>query len=257
MSNNPSHHKIWDIKQKKHKEIFILVRRRAMNLIELLVVIVIIAILLALLLGSLNLARANAIRIQCFNNLKQLTFASLHYSMDFFTFPAYVSRRPYSDYLTGRMASSSYLSDEVLRCPGIVHWRGQPYNRLRVYGIYEVDPADPSDAALDIRAGKFWKYSFGTFGDNMLFYFERVRSPAQLSLWRDCIITDPATGEKPHWKYRRTISDNYGAKLSHLRRSAGGYVDGHVESKNLSELHDEPLKMEAMFNVSGEVEEFQ
>ena len=234
-----------------------MVHRHAMNLIELLIVIFIIALLLALLFGSLNIAREKAVQIQCFNNLKQIVTASFSYSADFREYPGYVSRRPYGDYLTGRTSGSAYITDELLRCPGIVQWRGKPYERLRVYGIYEVDLVDPWDASLDIRAGRFWKYRQGVIGDDMLFYFEQVKDPSAVSFWRDCIFLENQSDVKPHWKYRRTITEDYGARLSHLRRSAGGYVDGHVESKTLAELHEEPLKIEAVFTVANEIEEIR
>ena len=100
-----------------------MVHRFAMTLIELLVCIFVIAILLALLLGSLNIAREKAVQIQCFSHLKQVTFAAMNYETDFFAFPGYLSQRPYSDYLTGRVTASAYIADGLLRCPGIVDWR--------------------------------------------------------------------------------------------------------------------------------------
>src|SRR5437763_1186724 len=58
-------------------------RNRAFTLVEVLVVIGIIALLIAILMPSLNRARAQARRIQCMSNQRQLTHAWLMYADEF------------------------------------------------------------------------------------------------------------------------------------------------------------------------------
>ena len=107
-------------------------KRTAFTLIELLVVVAIIALLVAILLPSLNAARAEAQRIVCMSRLKQFAYAFVYYCNDnggqfpegsdrweenwFFQFNKYLGSLPQEDWTW-----DDVIKADVWECPADEH----------------------------------------------------------------------------------------------------------------------------------------
>jgi prepilin-type N-terminal cleavage/methylation domain-containing protein len=82
--------------------------KHGFTLLELLLVIVIIAILSALLLPAVQVARESGRRVQCTNNVRQLTLAVLHQESTFGSFPPGVPSCTHKNYVTAAQEGGGF-----------------------------------------------------------------------------------------------------------------------------------------------------
>jgi prepilin-type N-terminal cleavage/methylation domain-containing protein/prepilin-type processing-associated H-X9-DG protein len=108
--------------------------RKGFTLIELLVVIAIIAVLIALLLPAVQAAREAARRMQCTNNLKQITLALLNYESNVGCFPPTGSDDP-GDGLDNDFSAKARLLP-FMEQSNVFNSLNQTY-----YGVSVINPA--------------------------------------------------------------------------------------------------------------------
>lgn len=212
------------------------------TLIELLVVIAVIAILAALLLSALSTAKTRAYRIQCLNNLKQLSVTGLLYAGD-------NSERLVSNgyglavktWVVGEdhntpqaFADTRYLTDPqfalfanylcasaVYKCPADRSTRvinGAPTSRVRTYAL-----------------NSYFNWEFGTVDNNDSDYcnFRKCSdfgtgSPSELFTFID---TSPVSVCFPAFEVAMVTSIFFHRpSVEHNRLGNVAFADGHVES---------------------------
>jgi len=197
---------------------------RAFTLIELLVVIAIIAILASMLLPALSRAKQKSQSVACINNLKQLTIASVVYSVDFRDYwplnnpgddavnlanpPAGYSPRVWAEGREGsnlidEKAAEGMVSDRVsliapylknktvFRCPGdkkpwIVN--GRQLTRPRSYGMNGYvgwNSAPWHDTPNETRYQVFRRTSQGGLPHNLLFRRDPPRQFVPTHVWNE------------------------------------------------------------------------
>jgi len=216
--------------------------RGGFTLVELLVVIGIISVLIAILLPALNIARANAITLQCLSNLRQMVVAADEYAdvnggsypiALYSTFQTPISISYEWDFTT----TTNINTGVVTVTPGLL-WQGQA--NMAVQQCPAFDGA--SNSASDPFTGYNYNISYIGHGQGEFVVapakVNQVRYPAQCAMFGDGQYSAGANKfmRAPFQPVINGVTDpkNFEAAGTQGFRHRGGtnvaFCDGHAET---------------------------
>jgi len=205
-------------------------KKRAFTLIELLVVIAVIAVLMAILMPALNIARDQAKRIHCINNVKQLTFAWLLYKddNDDTMVGGFPQRGSIDAWALGPRGNDP---DHTEQCKEGIR-QGKLYSYVKNVDVYHC----PSDD----RIRRERMYTFGSYSvsgplngeekewsNRHLILYGEIKNPADTFVFVEEI--DPRGWNKGSWVVSRDFGNSWIDPLAiwHSKnRSTLGWADG-------------------------------
>ena len=203
--------------------------KKAFTLIELLVVIAIIAVLMAILLPSLNMARDQAKRIHCVNNVRNLTFAWLMYKDE------------YDGRLVGGFpdrASDAWMRGPTGSDPDPIEQKKEGIRQGKLFTY--VKNVDVYHCPSDQRPMRPPQYAFGSYSvsgalngeekewsNRHLILYTEIKHPADTFVFVEEI--DPRGWNKGSWVVSKDFGNSWIDPLAiwHSKnRSTLGWADG-------------------------------